>query len=186
MIVINICVPRNTRLALRILQVVFRLTALGLFTCHPTTYFCSEFLIHAADVEGLCQGIDEELVKSESMTHDLVTRAIILPALRQSLETGFEYRQRMPGGLEVQWSNLSYKMVLIICHTYYLDISDLDLVQQLSNGRVDLTYGRWAHTHWTDVTRHSSSRSIFSALDIFGGSLVKFLELVERNRRVLT
>ena len=25
----------------------------------------SEFLIHAADVEGLCQGIDEELVTSE-------------------------------------------------------------------------------------------------------------------------
>jgi hypothetical protein len=25
--------------------------------------YCSEFLIHAADVEGLCQGIDEELVK---------------------------------------------------------------------------------------------------------------------------
>jgi phosphoribosylformimino-5-aminoimidazole carboxamide ribotide isomerase len=24
--------------------------------------YCSEFLIHAADVEGLCQGIDEELV----------------------------------------------------------------------------------------------------------------------------
>ena len=28
--------------------------------------YCSEFLIHAADVEGLCQGIDEQLVKSES------------------------------------------------------------------------------------------------------------------------
>ena len=27
--------------------------------------FSSEFLIHAADVEGLCQGIDEELVTSE-------------------------------------------------------------------------------------------------------------------------
>lgn len=27
---------------------------------------CSEFLIHAADVEGLCQGIDEDLVRSES------------------------------------------------------------------------------------------------------------------------
>ena len=26
----------------------------------------SEFLIHAADVEGLCQGIDEELVKSKN------------------------------------------------------------------------------------------------------------------------
>lgn len=25
--------------------------------------YCSEFLIHAADVEGLCQGIDEDLVK---------------------------------------------------------------------------------------------------------------------------
>ncbi|TFY65250.1 hypothetical protein EVJ58_g2080, partial [Rhodofomes roseus] len=28
--------------------------------------YCSEFLIHAADVEGLCQGIDEELVASMS------------------------------------------------------------------------------------------------------------------------
>ena len=27
--------------------------------------YCSELLIHAADVEGLCQGIDEELVKCE-------------------------------------------------------------------------------------------------------------------------
>ena len=26
--------------------------------------YCSEFLIHAADVEGLCKGIDEDLVKS--------------------------------------------------------------------------------------------------------------------------
>ena len=29
-------------------------------------WFFSEFLIHAADVEGLCQGIDEELVSSEA------------------------------------------------------------------------------------------------------------------------
>lgn len=28
---------------------------------------CSEFLIHAADVEGLCQGIDEDLVTSKSL-----------------------------------------------------------------------------------------------------------------------
>lgn len=26
--------------------------------------FCGEFLIHAADVEGLCLGVDEALVKS--------------------------------------------------------------------------------------------------------------------------
>lgn len=25
--------------------------------------YCSEFLIHAADVEGLCKGIDEDLVE---------------------------------------------------------------------------------------------------------------------------
>lgn len=28
----------------------------------------SEFLIHAADVEGLCQGIDEELVQSKCLS----------------------------------------------------------------------------------------------------------------------
>lgn len=28
--------------------------------------YCSEFLIHAADVEGLCQGIDQDLVERES------------------------------------------------------------------------------------------------------------------------
>ena len=27
--------------------------------------YCSEFLVHAADVEGLCQGIDQELVKGK-------------------------------------------------------------------------------------------------------------------------
>jgi len=27
--------------------------------------YCSEFLVHAADVEGLCKGIDQDLVKGE-------------------------------------------------------------------------------------------------------------------------
>jgi phosphoribosylformimino-5-aminoimidazole carboxamide ribotide isomerase len=31
--------------------------------------YCSEFLVHAADVEGLCLGIDEELVKSTLDLH---------------------------------------------------------------------------------------------------------------------
>ena len=31
----------------------------------------SEFLVHAADVEGLCQGIDEDLVQSTSATPPL-------------------------------------------------------------------------------------------------------------------
>ena len=42
------------------------------------------------------------------------------------------------------------------------DISDLDLVSKLSNGRVDLTFG--------------------SALDIFGGTQVEFLEAIEWNQ----
>lgn len=33
--------------------------------------YCSELLIHAADVEGLCQGIDEELVTSKSSSPNL-------------------------------------------------------------------------------------------------------------------
>lgn len=32
---------------------------------------CREFLIHAADVEGLCQGIDEELVQSRCLSYTL-------------------------------------------------------------------------------------------------------------------
>ncbi|KAI8827293.1 Phosphoribosylformimino-5-aminoimidazole carboxamide ribotide isomerase [Fimicolochytrium jonesii] len=83
--------------------------------------FCSEFLVHAADVEGLCQGIDEELV------------------------------QRLG-----EWCTIPV--------TYAgggKDISDLSLVEGLSNGKVDLTYG--------------------SALDLFGGTGVKFEDCVAWN-----
>ncbi|KIJ52362.1 hypothetical protein M422DRAFT_25980 [Sphaerobolus stellatus SS14] len=86
--------------------------------------YCSEFLIHAADVEGLCQGIDEELVRK-------LSEWVTIPTT-------------YAGGAR--------------------DISDLDLVDTLSNGRVDLTYG--------------------SSLDIFGGSLVKFEELVKKSKAV--
>lgn len=85
--------------------------------------YCSEFLIHAADVEGLCQGIDEELVTK-------LAEWVTIPTT-------------YAGGAK--------------------DISDLDLVDRLSQGRVDLTFG--------------------SALDIFGGSLVRFDDLVEYNRK---
>ncbi|KAI0796605.1 hypothetical protein C8Q75DRAFT_741665 [Abortiporus biennis] len=80
--------------------------------------YCSEFLIHAADVEGLCKGIDEELVKK-------LGSWVTIPTT-------------YAGGAK--------------------SISDLETVNQLSNGKVDLTYG--------------------SSLDIFGGSLVKFEELI--------
>ncbi|KAG8850407.1 Enzyme that catalyzes the fourth step in the histidine pathway [Serendipita sp. 411] len=85
--------------------------------------YCSEFLIHAADVEGLCQGIDQELVTK----------------LGEWVKIPTTYA----GGAK--------------------EIGDLDLVDKLSAGKVDLTFG--------------------SALDIFGGSLVRFDDLVRYNDR---
>ncbi|KAG0264056.1 Enzyme that catalyzes the fourth step in the histidine pathway [Actinomortierella ambigua] len=86
--------------------------------------YCSEFLVHAADVEGLCRGIDEDLVK----------------ALGEWTAIPTTYA----GGAYA--------------------LSDLDLVNRLSGGKVDLTLG--------------------SALDIFGGKTVKFDDCVAHNHRV--
>lgn len=84
--------------------------------------YCDEFLVHAADVEGLCKGIDEELVSKLSEWCDIpITYA---------------------GGAK--------------------NIDDLKTVERLSKGKVDLTFG--------------------SALDIFGGKLVKFQDCVEWNK----
>lgn len=88
--------------------------------------FCDEFLIHAADVEGLCKGIDTELVEQLGLW----------------CPVGFEGKLTYAGGA---------KLVL-----------DLDLVEKLSGGKVDLTYG--------------------SSLDIFGGSLVKLDDVILWNR----
>ena len=83
---------------------------------------CSEFLIHAADNEGLQQGIDRQLVRS-------LARWCSLPVTYAG------------GGRE---------------------LADLDLVDELSGGKVDLTIG--------------------SALDVFGGTGVGFEECVRWNR----
>jgi phosphoribosylformimino-5-aminoimidazole carboxamide ribotide isomerase len=83
--------------------------------------YCCEFLIHAADNEGLQKGIDEELVTK----------------LAQWCTVPVTYAG---GGKHLE---------------------DLDIVQTLSNGKVDLTIG--------------------SALDIFGGSLVKFDDCINWN-----
>lgn len=56
----------------------------------------SEFLIHAADVEGLCEGIDEELVSSKSaLDHRRSSDD------GQSSVNGLEFRPRMPVELKV-------------------------------------------------------------------------------------
>ncbi|CBY00791.1 similar to phosphoribosylformimino-5-aminoimidazole carboxamide ribotide isomerase [Plenodomus lingam JN3] len=84
--------------------------------------YCAEFLIHAADVEGLQRGID----------HELVSRL-------------------------AEWCSIPV--------TYAgggRSIADLELVKELSKGKVDLTIG--------------------SALDIFGGQGVKFEDCVKWNK----
>ncbi|WP_415893933.1 phosphoribosylformimino-5-aminoimidazole carboxamide ribotide isomerase [Neptuniibacter sp. PT8_73] len=84
---------------------------------------CAEFLIHAADVEGLQGGIDQELVK-------LLGKACSIPVT-------------YAGGAR--------------------SLEDLKLVDQLSQGNVDLTIG--------------------SALDIFGGKGVTLEECIAWNAR---
>jgi len=83
---------------------------------------CAEFLIHAADVEGKCGGIDEDLVKA-------IGRWSPIPAT-------------YAGGAR--------------------SLDDLRRVDELSDGKVDLTIG--------------------SALDIFGGSLIRYEDCVAYNR----
>lgn len=80
--------------------------------------FCSEFLIHAADVEGKCEGVARDLLG------DLAEWATIPTTYA--------------GGVK--------------------DLDDLRLVRELGHGRLDVTVG--------------------SALDIFGGSGIKYQEAV--------
>ena len=85
--------------------------------------FCAEFLIHAADVEGKCEGIDKDLVQR-------LGGWISLPAT-------------YAGGAR--------------------RLEDIARVEQLSGGKIDLTIG--------------------SALDIFGGSLVKYEDAARLGRK---
>ena len=83
---------------------------------------CAEFLVHAVDVEGLCQGIDTELVSQ----------------LAEWCPLPITYA----GGAR--------------------SLGDLEAVERLGRGCVDLTIG--------------------SALDIFGGSGVRYADCVAFNR----
>ncbi|ODQ65513.1 5-proFAR isomerase His6 [Nadsonia fulvescens var. elongata DSM 6958] len=91
-------------------------------TLDHLSQYCSEFLVHAADVEGLCQGIDANLVRA-------LGEWVTIPTV-------------YAGGAK--------------------NVHDLAMVDKLSGGKVDLTYG--------------------SALDIFGGTGVKFEDCVDWNR----
>jgi len=84
---------------------------------------CAEFLIHAVDVEGLCRGIDRELVIK--------------------LAEGSPLPTTYAGGAN--------------------SLADLEAVTRLGRERIDLTIG--------------------SALDIFGGTGVRYADCVAFNRR---
>jgi phosphoribosylformimino-5-aminoimidazole carboxamide ribotide isomerase len=87
---------------------------------------CDEFLIHAVDVEGLCRGIDEELVSKLGRWSPIPTT--------------------YAGGAS--------------------SLSDLETVTRLGQGKIDLTIG--------------------SALDIFGGSGVRYEDVVAFNKKQRT
>ncbi len=84
---------------------------------------CAEFLVHAVDLEGMCQGIDDQLVRWLAEWSPRPTT--------------------YAGGAR--------------------SIADLDRVHQLGMGRIDLTIG--------------------SALDLFGGSGVRYADAVAWNRQ---
>lgn len=99
-------------------------TAISAEILEKLSRYCAEFLVHAADVEGLCQGIDEPLVS-------LLGKVSPLPCT-------------YAGGAR--------------------DLEDLHRVQELSGGRLDLTFG--------------------SALDLFGGTGVRYADCVVYNRTI--
>ena len=84
---------------------------------------CAEFLVHAVDVEGLCRGIDRELVEKLGQWAPIPTT--------------------YAGGAN--------------------SLADLEEVTRLGQGKIDLTIG--------------------SALDIFGGTGVRYDDAVKFNRR---
>jgi len=96
--------------------------ALGAGTLHKLSESCAEFLIHAVDVEGLGQGIDEELVRQLGDWTPIPTT--------------------YAGGAT--------------------SLADLETVTRVGRGRIDLTIG--------------------SALDIFGGTGVRYADAVAFNR----
>jgi phosphoribosylformimino-5-aminoimidazole carboxamide ribotide isomerase len=87
---------------------------------------CDEFLVHAVDVEGLCRGVDSELVSKLAEWSPIPTT--------------------YAGGAK--------------------SLADLEEVTRAGKGRIDLTIG--------------------SALDIFGGTGVRYEDVVEFNRKLAT
>ena len=101
----------------------FTETAITPETLQKLAGSCAEFLVHAVDMEGLCQGVARELVEKLGQWTPVPTT--------------------YAGGAN--------------------SLADLEEVTRLGRGKIDLTIG--------------------SALDIFGGTGVKYDDVVKFNRR---
>ena len=88
--------------------------------------YCDEFLVHAADVEGKCSGIEQQLV-------EMLGRSVSIPAT-------------YAGGIR--------------------SLGDLELIRRLGCGRLDATVG--------------------SALDIFGGDLLTYADVVSFHQKEMS
>ena len=101
--------------------------------------YCSEFLIHAADVEGLCRGIDEDLVKSEVFFSRL--HYMILMFRSRAWPMG-QYTNNLRRRCERSARLLVIIFTILLTLHCYEAVSDLQVVDETSNGKVDLTFGR--------------------------------------------
>lgn len=93
-------------------------------TLDRLSQYCDEFLIHAADIEGLCRGIDPDLVR-------LLGENVTIPTT-------------YAGGAR--------------------SLEDLRRVEEIGRGKLDLTIG--------------------SALDIFGGTGIRYSDAVAFNKKL--
>ena len=96
----------------------FTEVAIGSDTLNELAEYCDEFLVHAADVEGKCSGIDETLIGTLADYSPIPTT--------------------YAGGVS--------------------SMADLNLIERIGRGALDATIG--------------------SALDIFGGELIRYDEVV--------
>ena len=96
----------------------FTEVTIGAETLNELAEYCDEFLVHAADVEGKCSGIEEELITNLADESPIPTT--------------------YAGGVS--------------------SMADLELIQHSGRGKLDVTIG--------------------SALDIFGGALIRYDEVV--------
>jgi phosphoribosylformimino-5-aminoimidazole carboxamide ribotide isomerase len=91
-------------------------------------------------VEGLCQGIDEDLVASTSVQLSRYRFLVLKPRVELGEWVGVP--TTYAGGAKGRLSLVLWGCVARLTDPLSADISDLDLVDRLSEGRVDLTYGR--------------------------------------------